>query len=172
MADLRILEILAHQLGKAIRQGQRAIEKTNGKGAYRHVFAACDSVPAMVTQARKEPGYCPPAEQGKCAVVATGDTDEFLKAAGAMPACKLSAADIADLVEDRLGCIRPVLLEEIKFALGMSTAPILHPQVLRRNVAAHARGTTAALRISTLNGTGWSSGVRRQLAKQSAVYEK
>ena len=87
-------------------------------------------------------------EEGTCCE--TQSTSSGPQLSSRQPMVSLEA-DIASLVEDRLDCIRPGILAEIQHALGMAAPPIVHPQVLRRNVAAHARGFYAARRISLLS---------------------
>jgi hypothetical protein len=62
-----------------------------------------------------------------------------------------SETAIQNLVDDRMMCIRPVVLAELRRALGMGTTMPSQEAILRRNVGAHPRGRAAGQKISELN---------------------
>eukprot|EP00930_Biecheleria_cincta_P105780 TRINITY_DN9877_c0_g1_i1.p1 TRINITY_DN9877_c0_g1~~TRINITY_DN9877_c0_g1_i1.p1 ORF type:complete len:728 (-),score=114.20 TRINITY_DN9877_c0_g1_i1:372-2483(-) len=158
MAERRALELLTHQVGKATRVAQRSIEKFCGKGAHRAIFSACD---ALIVQIAQLPSGC--SSEPECTLSVDGCSSENSEQDSLLPdpaTQTFTEEDIDALVQDRLQCIEPVLRSEIILSLkqlqyDVPDAPSPSPmQRLRRNVGAHPRGDTAAIKISSLSMVG------------------
>ena len=150
------LDLLARHIGTATRKAQRQLEKQIGKSScaelFGVLFAQCDHVTSNLASTAADltkesaPEAWPPYEEAHAETVeAHVDTDT------SSDASQVPQERIAALADDRLDCIRPILMQILNAHLNGHPLEPLLDEVLRRNVAAHPCCDTADSMVSELS---------------------
>ena len=176
-----ILQKFQRQVAASARIAQKHVDKAAGQKAFCELFQTADqliadlssvladldsvqraSMPDESVAAERGPPFAAAPAEGLSSSTAPADdlcsssAPEAVVASNELSSYPALASDdwIHGLADDRLSCIRPALVHDIKRAVGIETSPIPHPRTLRRNVAAHVRGKGALLKISELDAKG------------------
>ena len=146
-----VLEKLGRHLAAASRTAQKQVVQAAGKHAFCDIFAESDKLMILIKDAVIQL-QMPNAEQPH---ESPSDAQKrWPTSAEALGEERQNSCDdswIEALADDRLAFIRPVIVHDMKRSLGQNDVAPHLMKVLRRNVAAHARGATAALKVSELN---------------------
>ena len=161
------LHMLTRQIAGATRVAQKQLKRAGCADSYKAVFPSTDLVLLELrhaTHAVDNPTFEALADE-----LSSSSAPEAISVSTAQSSNpNLSSEDwIHGLADDRLSCIRPVLVHDIKRAVGIETSPVSHPRTLRRNVAAHVRGKGALLKIFELDAKGLRMAQKEKLTDGS-----
>eukprot|EP00930_Biecheleria_cincta_P087403 TRINITY_DN7663_c0_g1_i5.p1 TRINITY_DN7663_c0_g1~~TRINITY_DN7663_c0_g1_i5.p1 ORF type:complete len:787 (-),score=76.70 TRINITY_DN7663_c0_g1_i5:412-2772(-) len=182
-----ILDKLSRQIGGAARVAQTRIQRIAGNQAHASIFSACDELLVAIKQEliHLEGGQMHyeshPKNAGHDNYHASCTlSDETSEQDGSYPGHfadqdgVLEQHVLQQLLEDRIGCIKPILAQQILQAAGVSSqsSSIDHAMRRRRNVAAHPRRESAQMMISQLSDQEikrYQRGERTRSAKTFAL---